>query len=157
MKTITRPMMGRRTFMKSMAVAGVSLGAAGAARADGGITDGDAAILRFLAAAELLESDFWEQYTELSGGNPAYKEALEAIDEDNPDYIEQNTNDEFSHADFLNAFLKWVQRKPVNLDAFRTLDGSSATGSSGKKRLTNLMHRNVDTGWYFKKRNSGSP
>jgi len=82
---------------------------------------------------------------------------LEAIDEDNPDYIEQNTNDEFSHAEFLNAFLESVHRKPVNLEPFRTLDGSTATGSSGKKRLTNLMHLNVDTSWYFKYRESGNP
>src|SRR5262245_36265969 len=105
LKTIDRRIMGRRTFVKSVAAAGVAFGVAGAAWSDAGISEGDAAILRFLAAAEILESDFWEQYTELSVGNPAYKEALEAIDEDNPDYIEQNTDDEFSHADFLNAFL----------------------------------------------------
>src|SRR6266487_2166504 len=105
MKTITRQMMGRRTFMKSMAVAGVSLGVAGAARADGGITDGDAAILRFLAAAELLETDLWQQYNELASGNDAYMEAIEAIDDDFPQYIADNTDDELSHATFLNAYL----------------------------------------------------
>lgn len=43
---------------------------------------GDVAILQFLAAAELVESDFWQQYNELggvNGGNPAYQAALETL------------------------------------------------------------------------------
>ncbi len=31
------------------------------------LTKGDAAILRFLAAAEILETDLWQQYNELGG------------------------------------------------------------------------------------------
>jgi hypothetical protein len=37
------------------------------ASASGRLTKGDAAILQFLAAAELLEADLWEQHNELSG------------------------------------------------------------------------------------------
>jgi len=35
--------------------------------ASGGLTKGDAAILWFLAAAEILETDMWQQYNELAG------------------------------------------------------------------------------------------
>ena len=48
-----------------------------------------AAILRFLAAAEILETDMWQQYNELAGiqdsevpggsGNPAYTEAVAVL------------------------------------------------------------------------------
>jgi hypothetical protein len=64
------------------------------------IAEGDADILRFLAAAEILETDLWQQYTEFANVDSPYMEALEVIDEDMPSYIEQNTNDEFSHQDF---------------------------------------------------------
>jgi hypothetical protein len=33
----------------------------------GRLNPGDVAILRFLAAVELIESDFWQQYAELGG------------------------------------------------------------------------------------------
>ena len=75
--------------------------------AHGRLTKGDAAILRFLAAAEILETDLWQQYNELAGiqdgevpggsGNPAYTEALAVLDEDMAQYIHDNTEDEFSH------------------------------------------------------------
>ena len=74
---------------------------------------GDEAILRFLAAAETLEADFWQQYNELGGiqdsevpggsGNPAYTTALSMLDSDMAQYVHDNTDDEFSHAKFLNA------------------------------------------------------
>lgn len=76
---------------------------------DSRLNKGDIAILRFLAAAEIIESDLWEQYSELGGAlgaNPAYKAALENIDGDMPQYITDNTDDEESHAEFLNAYLK---------------------------------------------------
>src|SRR5437879_2199504 len=93
-----QPVMDRRSFVKAAALAGAGLLPAGATFADGsgGISNGDAAILRFPAAAEILETAAWQQYNELASGNPDYREALEAIDDDMPDYIEQNTNDEFS-------------------------------------------------------------
>src|SRR5205085_7308321 len=128
--------MPRRTFVRSMAVAGASLlplGAAVRARAAAPpavMTPGDANILRFLAAAEILEADLWQQYNELAAGNADYAAALATIDDDMADYIEQNTDDEISHADFLNAYLVAKGKQPVNLDAFRTLPSSSATGAA---------------------------
>ena len=162
MKTTVNTVMARRTFMKSAALAGVSMlpEAAGWAQGHdkrGGIDDGDAAILRFLAAAELLETDLWQQYAELANGNPDYMAALEVIDGDMPTYISQNTEDEFTHADFINAFLVAMHRNPVNLDAFRTLPSSPATGAAQVGRLTNLMHLNVDTSWYTRYRSAGNP
>jgi hypothetical protein len=134
------------------------------------LTKGDTAILRFLAAAEILESDLWTQYAELGGigKNPPieidpkqslnnYQIALSNLDSDGPQYIASNTLDEESHAAFLNAYLASKGAEPVDLDEFRTLEGSSATGSSGKKRLTNLMHLNVDTSWYVRYRSTQNP
>src|SRR5262245_8988070 len=80
------------------------------------ITDSDADILRFLAAAEILETDFWQQYTEFANLDGPYREALEVIDDDMPTYVTQNTNDEFSHQNFLNAFLVKMHKQPVNLE-----------------------------------------
>ncbi len=137
---------------------------------DGRLRKGDAAILRFLAAAELLETDLWIQYAELGGigNNPPievdpnqamnnYQIALSNLDGDGPQYIASNTLDEASHAAFLNAYLESKGAEPVNLDQFRTLPGSTATGSSGIKRLTNLMHLNVDTSWFVRYRSTTNP
>ena len=137
---------------------------------DGRLRKGDAAILRFLAAAEILESDLWIQYAELGGigNNPPvevdpnqpmnnYQIALSNLDGDSGQYITSNTLDEVSHANFLNAYLESKGAEPVNLDQFRTLPGSTATGSSGIKRLTNLMHLNVDTSWYVRYRSTTNP
>ena len=136
----------------------------------GHLKRGDTAILRFLAAAELIESDLWTQYAELGGigNNPpvevdpnqtknAYQAALSNLDSDGPQYISSNTLDEVSHAAFLNAYLQSRGAEPVNFDKFRTLPGSTATGSSGIKRLTNLMHLNVDTSWYVRYRSTTNP
>jgi hypothetical protein len=170
----------RRSLLKNGMLAGgaVALGAGvmGAnARAfgqEGGnrLTGGDIAILRFLAAAELIESDLWTQYAELGGltsGQPIevdpnqslnpYQVALSNLDSDGPQYITSNTLDEVSHAAFLNAYLESKGAEPVNFDEFRTLAGSTATGSSGIKRLTNLMHLNVDTSWYVRYRSATNP
>lgn len=126
------------------------------------IGSGDIAILRFLAAAEILETDLWQQYNELGGiqdsevpggsGNKEYTEKLENLDDDMPDYIHDNTEDEISHFTFINAYLTAKGASPVNLDQFRTLPGSTATGSSGQPRLTNLMQLTVDTTWYTRYR-----
>ncbi len=150
--------MPRRSFITKMALGGVgaTLAAAGSARAQG-ITRGDAAILRFLAAAELLEWDLWQQYAELANNNPAYNQLLSQIDPDMVTYIQQNTNDEFSHQAFLNDFLISQNLEPVDLDAFRNLPSSQATGAEQIGRLTNLMHLNVDTSWYLRYRSSGNP
>ena len=133
---------------------------------------GDIAILQFLAAAELIESDLWTQYAELGGigddqpievnpnPNPPlnnYQLALSNLDSDGPQYISSNTLDEVSHANFLNAYLEYRGARPVNFDKFRTLNGSTATGSSGIKRLTNLMNLTVDTSWYVRYRSAANP
>ncbi len=165
----------RRFFLKKgMAAGAVTMGAglltSGPSvftedEKNGGLTPGDAALLRFAAAAEILETDFWVQYNELGGvpntsevpggsGNPAYTAALAAIDDDMPQYIHDNTDDEFTHQNFLNAYLESKGAAPVNLEPFRTLPGSTATGSSGKLRLTNLMQLTLDTSWYTRYRSS---
>ncbi|MGH7935395.1 MAG: ferritin-like domain-containing protein, partial [Chthoniobacterales bacterium] len=160
--------LARRSFLRGLGIgaalltpaAGVLAGiarATDAASNPNGINAGDAAILRFLAAAELIETDLWQQYTELATGNEAYMQAIEAIDDDFPQYIADNTDDELSHATFLNAYLASVGAEPVNLDAFRTLPSSQATGAQQIGRLTNLMNLTVDTSWWIRYRNDLSP
>jgi hypothetical protein len=158
---------GRRGFLVGVGAAGAAaltsggLATAGAALASGGrLSRGDAAILRFLAAAELLETDLWQQYAELGGvkeGNPAYTAALENLDEDMPQYISDNTDDEASHASFLNAYLRSKGEDAVDLDEFRTLPSSKATGAKQIGRLTNLQKLNVDTSWYTRYRSGRNP
>jgi len=123
----------------------------------GKLKHGDAAILRFLAAAEILETDFWKQYTELAANNPPYHEALSNLDEDMDQYISDNTDDEVSHAEFINAYLVAHGATPVNLEPFRTLPSSPATGANQVGRLTNLTGLNVDTSWWLRYRSSGNP
>jgi Ferritin-like domain len=154
----------RRSFLKAGTVGGALLAGGIPAFADppSKLTKGDAALLRFAAAAETIESDFWMQYNELGGiqdsevpggsGNEKYTEALEVLDEDFPQYIHDNTDDEISHFTFLNAYLVSKGAAPANLEQFRTLPGSTATGSSGKPRLTNLMQLTVDTSWFTRYR-----
>jgi hypothetical protein len=126
------------------------------------ITAGDAAILRFLAAAEILETDLWQQYNELGGiqdsevpggsGSAAYVAGLVKLDMDMPQYIHDNTEDEFSHFTFIDAYLKANGFAPVNLDRFRTLPSSKATGARQIGRLTNLMELTVDTSYWARYR-----
>ncbi len=133
----------------------------------GSLTKGDAALLRFAAAAEILESDFWLQYNELGGiqdkevpggsGNPVYTAKLKNLDEDFDQYIHDNTDDEISHFTFLNAYLESRGAAGVNLDQFRTLQGSTATGVNQEligKRLTNLTQLTLDTSWWTRYRSS---
>ncbi|WP_263417695.1 ferritin-like domain-containing protein [Terriglobus albidus] len=163
--------LNRRSFMKNgITAAGAGLLASGSPLfADDdqderrrGISRGDAALLRFAAAAETLETDFWVQYNELGGvqdkeepdgnGNSAYTDALSQLDSDMAQYIHDNTDDEFTHQSFLNAYLVSKGAEPVNLEPFRTLKGSTASGSSGKLRLTNLMQLTLDTSWWTRYR-----
>jgi len=158
---------GRRSFLKGVGLAGAAMLPGGAllasrAMADPArkISEGDIAILRFLAAVELLESDLWQRYNELggvNGGNPSYMAALSNLDGDMPQYIADNTDDEESHATFLNAYLQSKGAPPVNLDAFRTLPSSKATGANQIGRLTNLQALDVDTSWYVRYRSELSP
>src|SRR6202041_2121574 len=175
----TRRPVDRRSFMKSGLLAGgaaavgaglLANGTPARAQERGRLNPGDVAILRVLAAAELIESDLWQQYAELGGiGNNLpievnpnqqlnnYQIALSNLDGDGPQYIPSNTLDEVSHAAFLNAYLESRGAEPVNFTQFETLPGSTATGSSGKPRLTNLMQLNVDTSWYVRYRSSSNP
>ena len=171
----------RRLFMKKgLAAAGTATMGAGllgkgvslfGQDGDGSVlTKGDIAVLRFLAAAELIESDLWQQYAELGGigDNPPievdptqmlnnYQVALSNLDSDGPQYITSNWTDEVSHATFLNGYLESKGADPVNFDEFRTLRGSTATGAQNIGRLTNLMHLNVDTSWYIRYRSATNP
>jgi len=171
----------RRSFLKNSMVAGAvaTVGAGILGRglpafaqqaSDAPITNGDIAILRFLAAAELIESDLWIQYAELGGigTNPPievdpnqplnpYQVALSNLDSDGPQYIASNTLDEVSHATFINAFLESKGAEPVDFSQFVTLPGSTAKGSTGNLRLTNLMNLNVDTSWFVRYRSTTNP
>ncbi|HKD32775.1 MAG TPA: hypothetical protein VKB73_04815, partial [Gaiellaceae bacterium] len=167
METTEEPREGtsRRSFLLTGAAAGAAALGAGrllsdppTALATGGLTPGDAAILRFLAALETLETDLWQQYNELGGiqdsevpggtGNPAYTKALSVLDEDMAQYIHDNTDDEFTHFTFINAYLVANGKAPANLERFRTLPSSTADGAQQIGRLTNLMRLTVDTSWW---------
>ena len=159
----------RRSFLKGLGIAGAALSAsallgtdgnAQATRSTGKLSKGDAALLRFAAAAELIEADLWQQYDELGGvqgGNAAYIAALSNLDGDMAQYISDNTDDELSHAAFLNAYLISKGEEPVDLDAFRTLPSSQATGAKDIGRLTNLLKLNVDLSWYTRYRSAKNP
>jgi hypothetical protein len=172
----------RRAFLKVLGAAGAALsagaldGTASNAKENGSISKGDAALLRFAAAAEIIESDIWLQYAELGGvqdnelpqlaaslipgypstpthGNAAYISALQFLDMDMPQYIHDNTEDELTHEVFLNAYLAFKGADTINLDHFRTLPSSQATGSNKHfGRLTNLTKLTVDTTWWTRYR-----
>jgi hypothetical protein len=181
--SVTKRPVNRRSMLKGGLLAGGA--ALGAGLLSGGkqafgqqedergpISRGDIALLRFVAAAELIETDLWVQYTELGGLTPgqqpvevdtgftpmnSYQAAFMNLDSDGPQYITSNTLDEASHAAFLNAYLESKGAEPVDLDAFRTLQGSKATGAQNIGRLTNLMHLNVDTSWFIRYRSTTNP
>src|SRR5258706_2771288 len=162
----------RRSFIKGGLGAGAAtlgagiLGNGALARGNDGkgkLSKGDAAILRFLAAAEIIESDLWIQYNELggvqdsevpgiTGGSAPYIAALQVLDGDMSQYIHDNTEDELSHFQFINAYLASKGAATVNLDQFRTLPSSTATGARQIGRLTNLMQLTVDTSWWTRYR-----
>src|SRR5712692_214113 len=163
----------RRSFLKNgtVAVGAATVGAgllgkaesAFGEEASGRLDRGDAAILRFLAAAEILETDLWQQYAELAGtqdselpgltgGSPLYTAALKVLDGDMDQYIHDNTEDELTHEQFINAYLASKGADTVNLDHFRTLPSSKATGAQQIGRLTNLMQLTVDTSWWTRYR-----
>jgi hypothetical protein len=161
----------RRSFLSKTIALGAGtvgaglLGSIRTAEASGSLSSGDAALLRFVAALEILEADFWIQYNELGGiqdrevpggtGNEAYTDALELIEDEMQDYIHDNTDDEITHHQFLNAYLTSKGAAHVNLSAFRTLMGSTATGVNPNKigrRLTNLTQLTIDTSWWTRYR-----
>jgi hypothetical protein len=181
-----RRVVERRSFLKGIGVAGAALSAGTFLASDstaqtssntGKLSKGDVALLQFALWAEIVESDLWTQYAELGGvgpsgggaaqsseefqqfigGNPAYNLALQNLDGDMPQYITDNTDDELSHAAFLKDFLKSRGEVPVDLEPFRTLPSSQATGARQIKRITNLMSLNVDLSWYTRYRSGKNP
>src|SRR5215831_15770776 len=162
----------RRSFLKTGMISGGTAATLGTRSALLGqtsrvITDGDVAILRFLAAAEIIETDLWIQYNELggvhdnevtgvTGGSSAYTAALQVLDSDMSQYIHDNTEDEISHFQLINAYLASIGATPVNLDPYRTLPSSTATGARQIGRLTNLMQLTVDTSWFTRYRSSAN-
>jgi hypothetical protein len=74
------------------------------------------------------------------------------LDGDMSQYIHDNTEDELTHEVFINAYLKSKGADTVNLDRFRTLPSSKATGANQFGRLTNLMQLTVDTTWWTRYR-----
>src|SRR6201981_3157121 len=176
----------RRSFLKGLGMAGATLSAstllatessAQSSSSNDRLSRGDPPLLQFALWAEIVESDLWTQYAELGGvgpsgggaaqsseefqgfigGNPAYTLALQNLDGDMPQYITDNTDDELSHAAFLKAFLRSRGEVPLNLEPFRKLPSSRATGARQIKRLTNLMNLNVDLSWYTRYRSGKNP
>jgi hypothetical protein len=165
-----RRVVRRRSFLHKLGAAAAALPASAlfAAgkdqdrdRGDKSLTRGDAAILRLLAAAEIIEADLWQQYAELggvtSGAQNNYQLAFQFLDGDASQYIASNTLDEISHAVFINSYLKSKGEEPVDFDRFRNLPSSQATGAKNIGRLTNLMKLNVDTSWYIRYRSKRNP
>ena len=163
----------RRKFLKRAGVAGFAMSAGAllseialSEEGSGSLNSGDAAILRFLAAVEQIEADLWQQYAELgglqtnepplisglSGGNTAYTQALSNLDADMPTYIHDNTEDEFSHAGFLNAYLASKGAETISLSGFKRLPSSQADGAQQIGRITNLMELTIDTSWWTRYR-----
>lgn len=177
-KTLNEKSANRRTFLKTgMAAGAVAMGtgllgrglpAFGQDGDDSELTKGDIAILRFLNAVEQIEADLWTQYSELggiqdkevsgaNGGNPLYTGALEILDGDMAQYIHDNTDDENSHVAFLKAYLESKGAEAVDLSRFANIPGSTATGATGKMRLTNLMKLTIDTSFWSRYRSITNP
>lgn len=137
------------------------------------ITKGDIAILKFLQALEQVEADLWIQYSELggtqdkevsgvNGGNIDYTQALQLLDGDMPQYIHDNTDDEISHFTFLGKYLESKGVEPADLQPFRHLPTSKATGANQNfggdgGRLTNLTQLTIDTSFWSRYRSITNP
>jgi len=166
--------LARRSFLRNLGL-GAALLAPGAAllsssakalaengngKEKNGLTRGDVAILQLLAAAELIETDLWKQYNELGGvkaPDSGYKAGLVILDGDQPQYIADNTDDEISHAAFLNAYLKSKGEQEVDLGQFANLAPSQVSFVPQTGRLTNLKQLSVDTSWWTRYRSTTNP
>src|SRR5437879_6151768 len=161
----------RRSFLRNLGL-GAALLAPGAAllgnanKALGGLgdqrhlPDGDVAILKLLAAVELIEEDLWQQYNELGGvdaPDSGYNAGPEIRDGDQPQYIADNTDDEISHAALLNAYLASKGEQQVDLRQFATLQPSQVSFVPQTGRLTNLKQLTVDTSWWTRYRSTTNP
>ena len=162
--------LARRSFLRNLGM-GAALLAPGAAllsnaskalAANGRrrLNAGDVAILQLLAAAELIEADLWQQYKELGGvdaPDSGYKAGLVILDGDQPQYISDNTDDELSHAAFLNAYLRSKGERQVDLRQFANLPPSQVSFVPQTGRLTNLKQLTVDTSWWTRYRSTTNP
>ncbi len=166
--------LARRSFLRNLGL-GAALLVPGAALLSGSgkalannqnenennaLTRGDVAILQLLAAAELIEADLWQQYNELGGINAptsGYTAALQILDGDQLQYIADNTDDEKSHAAFLNAYLKSKGEQQVDLRQFARLQPSEVSFVPQTGRLTNLKQLSVDTSWWTRYRSTTNP
>jgi hypothetical protein len=166
--------LARRSFLRNLGI-GAALLAPGAALLDNTskalagienqednncLTRGDVAILQLLAAAELIEADLWQQYKELGGVDSpesGYRAGLEILDGDQPQYISDNTDDEMSHAAFLNAYLRSKGERQVDLRQFANLPPSQVSFVPQTGRLTNLKQLTVDTSWWTRYRSTTNP
>src|SRR5256714_6080561 len=166
--------LARRSFLRNLGM-GAALLAPGAAllssaskalagdeneKKNNRLTRGDVAILQLLAAAELIEADLWQQYKELGGVDSpesGYRAGLEILDGDQPQYIADNTDDEISHAAFLNAYLQSKGEQQVDLSQFKNLAPSQVSFVPQTGRLTNLKELTVDTSWWTRYRSTTNP
>jgi Ferritin-like domain len=162
--------LARRSFLRNLGL-GAALLVPGAALLSGSskalaangrqrLNPGDVAILQLLAAAELIEADLWQQYKELGGVDSpesGYRAGLEILDEDQPQYISDNTDDEMSHAAFLNAYLRSKGERQVDLRQFANLPPSQVSFVPQTGRLTNLKQLTVDTSWWTRYRSTTNP
>jgi hypothetical protein len=162
--------LARRSFLRNLGL-GAALLVPGAALLSGSskalaangrerLNAGDVAILQLLAAAELIEADLWQQYKEVGGVDSpesGYRAGLEILDEDQPQYISDNTDDELSHAAFLNAYLRSKGERQVNLRQFANLPPSQVSFVPQTGRLTNLKQLTVDTSWWTRYRSTTNP
>jgi hypothetical protein len=142
---------GAAMLNSSLALGGVS------AASNDEITDGDVAILKWLAAAELIEADLWNQYAVMSANNPDYQAALTNVDDSSPRYALDTTDDETSHHLLINAFLRANGQQPVNFDKFRTIPSPKVPGATKTPNLTNLTNLTVDTSWWARYRSNLNP
>jgi hypothetical protein len=166
--------LARRSFLKNIGIGAALLGPgavllSGSAKVlagddkqedDNSLTRGDVAILQLLAAVELIERDLWQQYNELGGINAptsGYTAALQILDGDQLQYIADNTDDEISHAAFLNAYLKSKGEQEVDLKHFATLAPSRVSFVPQTGRLTDLKQLSVDTSWWTRYRSTTNP
>ena len=182
-ETMIRKPANRRAFLKTgITASAVTIGAGllggalpafGQGDNDGDVTKGDIAILQFLNALEQIDADLWLQYSELggtqdnevsgvNGGNPLYAAALQILDGDMPQYIHDNTDDEISHAAFLGKYLESKGAEPADLQPFRHLPSSKATGANQSfggdgGRLTNLTQLTIDTSFWSRYRSITNP
>ena len=162
--------LARRSFLRNLgmgaallAPGAALLGSASKALAANGrqrLNAGDVAILQLLAAAELIEADLWQQYKELGGVDSpesGYRAGLEILDGDQPQYISDNTDDELSHAAFLNAYLRSKGERQVDLRQFANLPPTQVSFVPQTGRLTNLKQLTVDTSWWTRYRSTTNP